>query len=200
MARTGTKRGPGRPPDLAKRRAILDATRELLAEVGYGSMTIDAVAQRAGTNRLLIYRIWDSKMALATDALFGSAGPLVVPDSGSTMEDLREFVAQQVLRMRQPAHLMGSPGLTVELVSDPEAFRAMFHRYIKPSEDGFRTILERGARRGEVANHVDPRALTYVVSGLTTSLAQGLRLSAEEITDLVMQALVGGIVRLRSLD
>ena len=41
------KRGPGRPPDLAKRRAIIDATLELLAEVGYGSMTIDAVAQRA---------------------------------------------------------------------------------------------------------------------------------------------------------
>ncbi|MGQ0434096.1 MAG: TetR/AcrR family transcriptional regulator, partial [Microthrixaceae bacterium] len=51
-----SKRGPGRPPDLGKRQAILDAAREVLAEVGYTSMTIDAVAQRAGSNRVLIYR------------------------------------------------------------------------------------------------------------------------------------------------
>ena len=37
----------GRPPDLEKRLAIIEAAREVLAEVGYTSMTIDAVAQRA---------------------------------------------------------------------------------------------------------------------------------------------------------
>ena len=70
---SAVRRGPGRPPDLAKREAVLAATREVLAEVGYTSMTIDAVAQRAGSNRVLIYRVWDTKLALAADALFGTS-------------------------------------------------------------------------------------------------------------------------------
>jgi AcrR family transcriptional regulator len=197
MAATGTsKRGPGRPPDLAKRQAILDAAREVLAEVGYTSMTMDAVAQRAGSNRVLIYRVWDTKLALAADALFGSmGGAFDVPDTGSLEEDLRAFIAQHVERMSGPAYLKGLPGLTVELLNDPERYRWMHARFVQPSEDGYRTILERARARGEVADDVDPRVLTRVVSGATTSLAQTGRLSRDEMTDLLLQTLLGGLVR-----
>ena len=73
-ARRALGAGTGRPPDLEKRQAIIDATLEVLAEVGYASLTIDAVAKRAGSNRVLIYRVWDSKVLLVRDALFGLAG------------------------------------------------------------------------------------------------------------------------------
>lgn len=190
----GTKRGPGRPPDLAKRQAILDAAREVLAEVGYTSMTIDAVAQRAGSNRVLIYRVWDSKLALARDALFGSMDDLVVPDTGSTRDDLRGFVAQQVARMTRPAYLKGVPGLTVELLSDPALFRDTHERYVRPSEEGFRTILARGRARGEIADGPDGMVLSRVVSGTTTSLAQTGRLSPDAITDLLVDMLFDGLL------
>lgn len=197
MAATGTsKRGPGRPPDLAKRQAILDAARDVLAEVGYTSMTMDAVAQRAGSNRVLIYRVWDTKLALAADALFGSmGGAFDVPDTGSLEDDLRAFIAQHVERMSGPAYLKGLPGLTVELLNDPERYRWMHARFVQPSEDGYRTILERARARGEVADDVDPRVLTRVVSGATTSLAQTGRLSRSEMTDLLLKTLLGGLVR-----
>ena len=197
MAATGTsKRGPGRPPDLAKRQAILDAAREVLAEVGYTSMTMDAVAQRAGSNRVLIYRVWDDKLALAADALFGSmGGAFDVPDTGSLEDDLRAFIAQHVERMSGAAYLKGLPGLTVELLNDPERYRWMHARFVQPSEDGYRTILERARARGEVADDVDPRVLTRVVSGATTSLAQTGRLSRDEMTDLLLQTLLGGLVQ-----
>jgi AcrR family transcriptional regulator len=199
MAATGTsKRGPGRPPDLAKRQAILDAAREVLAEVGYTSMTMDAVAQRAGSNRVLIYRVWDTKLALAADALFGSmGGAFDVPDTGSLEDDLRAFIAQHVERMSGAAYLKGLPGLTVELLNDPERYRWMHARFVQPSEEGYRTILERARARGEVADDVDPRVLTRVVSGATTSLAQTGRLSRDEMTDLLLQTLLGGLVRRR---
>lgn len=187
-------RRPGRPPDLEKRRAIIDAAREVLAEVGYSSMTIDAVAQRAGSNRVLIYRVWDTKLALARDALFGGDGDFVVPDTGSLVDDLRDFVAQQVARMTRPAYLMGAPGLTVELLSDPALFRETHELYVKPSEDGFRRILERAQGRGELADDPDPVLVTRIVSGLTTALAATGRHRPEQITDLVLQALVGGIL------
>lgn len=191
-----SKRGPGRPPDLAKRRAILDATREVLAEVGYTSMTIDAVAQRAGSNRVLIYRVWDTKLALAADALFGSMGDFEVPDTGSLEEDLRAFIAQHVERMSGEAYLKGLPGLTVELLTDPALYRWMHLRFVQPSEDGYRVILERARARGETAADVDPRLLTRVISGATTSLAQTGRLSREATTETLVRTLIGGLVPL----
>lgn len=196
MAPSATgKRGPGRPPDLAKRQAILDATLEVLAEVGYTSMTIDAVAQRAGSNRVLVYRVWDSKLALAADALFGSmGGAFDVPDTGSLAGDLRVFVAQHVDRMSGAAYLKGLPGLTVELLNDPERYRWMHLRFVQPSEDGYRTILDRGRARGEVTGEIDPKLLTRVVSGATTSLAQTGRLTASAMTEILLRMLLGGLI------
>lgn len=191
----GTKRGPGRPPDLAKRRAIIDAAVDVLAEVGYTSMTIDAVAQRAGSNRVLIYRVWDSKVALARDALFGTADTLVVPDTGSTREDLRRFVAQLVANMNRPAYVKGVPGLTVELLNDPALFRDTHRRYVEPTERGFAAILAAARSRGEEVGDADPKVLTRVVSGVVPSLAQAGRHSSERITDIVLAALAGGLVR-----
>jgi AcrR family transcriptional regulator len=192
---TATKRGPGRPPDLAKRQAILDAALEVLAEVGYTSMTIDAVAQRAGSNRVLVYRVWDSKLALAADALFGSmGGAFEVPDTGTLEGDLRVFVAQHVDRMSGAAYLKGLPGLTVELLNDPELYRWMHVRFVQPSEDGYRTILNRARARGEVVGDVDPKVLTRIVSGATTSLAQTGRLAASAMTDILVRMLLGGAI------
>jgi len=189
------RRGPGRPPDLAKREAVLRATREVLAEVGYTSMTIDAVAQRAGSNRVLIYRVWDTKLALAADALFGSmGGAFDVPDTGSLEADLRAFISQHVERMSGPAYLKGLPGLTVELLNDPELFRWMHEQFVQPSEEGYREILARARRRGDLTAEVDPRVLTRVISGATTSLAQTGRHSAEEMTDILLATLVGGLL------
>ena len=189
------KRGPGRPPDLAKREAVLAATREVLADVGYTSMTIDAVAQRAGSNRVLIYRVWDTKLALAADALFGSmGGAFDVPDTGSLEDDLRAFISQHVERMSGAAYLKGLPGLTVELLNDPELYRWMHARFVQPSEEGYRTILERAHQRGDLADEVDPRILTRVVSGATTSLAQTGRLSADAMTDILLRTLLGGLL------
>jgi len=192
----GGRRSPGRPPDLAKREAIIEAALEVLAEVGYASMTIDAVAQRAGSNRVLIYRVWDSKLALARDALFGTADALVVPDTGSTYADLEDFVSQLVGNMNRPAYLKGVPGLTVELMNEPVLFREAHRRYVEPTERGFATILERGRARGEVRGDVDPRVLTRVVSGTVTSLAQAGRHSSAAITEIVMALLVGGLIPL----
>ncbi len=194
-APAGSRRGPGRPPDLAKRRGVLDATLVVLAETGFAGLTIDAVAQRAGTTRLLIYRVWETKAALAADALFSSADDLVVPDHGSLRADLTDFVGQLVNRFCRPAHVMGVPGLTVELLGDPDLARDVHARYIRPAEDGFATIIERARKRGELTGAVDARNVNIVVSGMATGLSQGLRGTPAEITDLIVAALLDGVIR-----
>ncbi len=192
MAAT-TKRGPGRPPDLGKRRDVLDVTRSILAEVGYASLTIDGVAQKAGTARSYVYRVWESKMALVEEALFEPLEGLEVPDTGSTIDDLRQWVARHVAVMDQPAHVKGLPGLTIELMSDPDAYRETYRRYVKPTEDGFTLILDRARSRGEAVADVDGATMSRVMSGTATQLAHVPGNDSDTIVETVMATLVGGV-------
>lgn len=195
---TTQRRRPGRPPDLEKRRAVIAATLEVLAEVGYSSLTLDAVAQRAGSNRVLIYRVWDTKPALVADALFGTAADLTVADTGSTRADFRDLITQLAETMSRPAYLNGVPGLTVDMLHDPAGWGRIRDRYIRPAEKAVALILERGRRRGEITTAVDARTITYIVSGTITSLAQGRAMSGELLVDTVLGAITGGIVDLGS--
>ncbi|MBA3281780.1 MAG: hypothetical protein H0U29_06075, partial [Acidimicrobiia bacterium] len=49
----------------------------------------------------------------------------------------------------------------------------------------------------ELVAPADPRVITNLVSGMATGLAQALRLPAEEITEIVVRALVDGIISLK---
>lgn len=50
------------------REVVLSATLDLLAEVGYGELTIEGVAARSGVAKSTIYRHWKGKLALITEA------------------------------------------------------------------------------------------------------------------------------------
>ena len=50
-------------------RALLDAAWAELEDSGYDDLTIDAVAQRAGTSRAVLYRRWPNKQDLMLAAL-----------------------------------------------------------------------------------------------------------------------------------
>src|SRR3954452_8735043 len=68
---------------------ILDATLEVLADVGYDRLTMDAVAARAKASKATLYRRWTNKVSLVVEALQHQKGPNVVPDTGSLRNDLR---------------------------------------------------------------------------------------------------------------
>ena len=48
---------------------ILDATLEVLGDVGYDRLTMDAVATRAKASKATLYRRWNGKVSLVIDAL-----------------------------------------------------------------------------------------------------------------------------------
>lgn len=83
--------------------AILDATRELIRERGYGALTIEGVAARAGVGKQTIYRWWPSKGAVAIEALFEQVELAIeFPDTGDLQRDLGSLLASV-------AELLGSP-------------------------------------------------------------------------------------------
>src|ERR1700722_1847898 len=50
------------------RQVILQAVLDELSELGYGALTIECVARRAGVGKATIYRHWPDKIALIADA------------------------------------------------------------------------------------------------------------------------------------
>ena len=77
-----------------REQAILIATAELVAEVGYEQVTVDAIAARAHASKSTMYRKWPSKAELVADALRRQAEvrATALPDTGSVRGDLLELV------------------------------------------------------------------------------------------------------------
>ncbi|WLI47186.1 TetR/AcrR family transcriptional regulator [Pseudomonas beijingensis] len=61
--------GPGRPKDLAKRQAILDAAKRLFLSMGYANTSMDAVATEAGVSKLTVYSHFNDKETLFSAAV-----------------------------------------------------------------------------------------------------------------------------------
>ena len=84
LAQDVKKRTPGRPRSEEARAAILSSTLELLEDLGFGELTIEAVAARAGVGKTTIYRWWPSKAVLVADAFMSSViRETRFPDTGS---------------------------------------------------------------------------------------------------------------------
>ncbi|MCM2461725.1 TetR/AcrR family transcriptional regulator [Pseudomonas sp. CG7] len=61
--------GPGRPKDLAKRQAILDAAKRLFLSMGYANTSMDAAATEAGVSKLTVYSHFNDKETLFSAAV-----------------------------------------------------------------------------------------------------------------------------------
>ena len=156
----------GRPPDMANRAAVLTATSELLAEVGYADMTIDAVAKRAGLYRNLIYRTWSNKLLLVREALLGDIPNLATPDYGDLRSDLEEIIAQQTSVVCHPAYVRGIPGLMTAMMGDRALRSDTFNLFARPVVERFDQAIERADKRGEITDAPDGRMLLLTLGGL----------------------------------
>ena len=80
----------GRPRNMETQNAILTASYELLLEHGFGTVTIEKIAERAQVSKATIYKWWPNKGAVIMDGYMSAAtARLPVPDTGSVLEDIR---------------------------------------------------------------------------------------------------------------
>ena len=82
------KKQPGRPRSSQSHQAILQATLDLLAEIGYERVSIDAIAAHAGVGKTTIYRRYRSKEELVADAIETLREEIEIPDTGTVVGDL----------------------------------------------------------------------------------------------------------------
>jgi AcrR family transcriptional regulator len=164
---TKTNRKPDPRAERSKQ-AILDATRELVAEEGgVRSLTVEAVAARSGVAKTTIYRRWRDKWELALDAVMidmlpGFADPV---DVGDTRKELVTFVSSVLKTLGTPPSGPAMQGLVSEIATDPDLFRVYRERVVEPRREQLRPVIERGIARGDLRPGTDVRLVHEFLVG-----------------------------------
>jgi AcrR family transcriptional regulator len=158
---------PDRRSERSKQ-AILDATRELLAqEGGVRGLTIEAVAARAGVAKTTIYRRWRDKWELALDAAMIDLLPSFEDpvDVGDTREELITFVDSAFRAMTARPYSSALQGLASEVATDPELARVYREYVVEPRREQLTQVVERGIARGDLRPDTDARLVHELLIG-----------------------------------
>lgn len=132
---------------------------EVLGEVGFGGLTVDAVAARAQAGKATIYRRWPTKVALVTDAAQHVVSTqLPDPDTGELRADLIAVFTSIADMLTSEVGRVGR-ALIGEMSQYPElsnAFRA-------GPIDNFRALCTAAMRRAIERGEIDPAVDTDLI-------------------------------------
>lgn len=156
----------GRPRDPRIDAAILGATADLLVEIGYSSLTMAAVAERAGTTKTALYRRWSSKAELVHEAVFPTTPTALTAPEGDVVSDVRAMIAAARDVFASPVNRAALPGLIADMVADADLNARVMSRFIGLFEV-VRDRMQHGIERGEVHADIDPQRLIEIIGGAT---------------------------------
>jgi AcrR family transcriptional regulator len=144
--------------------AILRAAFEILTEVGYAGLRLDAVAARARASKATLYRHWSGKPALVAEAVRvckGAAG--VVPDTGSLRGDLIAWFSEMAeATTGEEGPLLA--GLVMAMHTDPELAAEMRAMHSSKSPIA-RAICAQAEMRGELCPGYNVDLIEEIVPG-----------------------------------
>ncbi|MCR6485573.1 TetR/AcrR family transcriptional regulator [Amycolatopsis sp. OK19-0408] len=151
--------------DEAARLAVLHAADDLLVEHGFGALTIEAIARRAGVAKQTIYRWWPSKVEILLDTLIEDTEKrLPVPDK-PTAEGIRGYLrafARFVTRDPVGQVLLA---LIAEAQHSPGTAERFHQRYLGPRRALERDLLARATDAGEISPRLGPDATLDALTG-----------------------------------
>jgi AcrR family transcriptional regulator len=156
--------GPKQPAAATRRRgatlehALLDAAWEELQESGYAKLTMERVAERAGTSRAVIYRRWRNRPELVIAAMRHRQPVLsgAIPDTGALRGDTLAVLRRASARITEigPNTVIG---MLSDLLADEEAFELTLDQLLRSGGEVMSDVLDRAAARGETREHISPR-------------------------------------------
>lgn len=167
--------------------AILTATLEELAEVGYAGLTMERVAARARTGKAALYRRWPGRAELVVDACAAHRlSEADLPDTGALRTDVVAALRQLSARL---AGWHGDilRGLLTEVMHDPEFARLVRERVHTAGPGPIRGVLTRAVARGEIAPWVPASRRAPVAVDLLRNhyLLHGAPIPEDVITEIV---------------
>lgn len=177
----------GRPRNIETQNAILTAAYELLLEQGFGTVTVEKIAEHASVSKATIYKWWPNKAAVIMDGYMHAAtARLPVPDTGSVLADIQIHAGNLVrfLTSREGmviTELVGQGQLDAGLA---EAYRT---RYFQPRRLEARKLMERGVQRGELRSELDIELSIDLVYG---PIFYRLLVTGDPLDDIYVEHLV----------
>jgi AcrR family transcriptional regulator len=181
----------------ASRRAILMAGFELVGEVGYGKLSIEGIAARAGVGKQTIYRWWSSKGAVLFDAFLmfaeGQDDEPALPDTGDLEADLKTVLRETVTELNDPRYDTPMRALTTEILHDPALAEDYAERLDGPMKELKRERLRSAQRAGQLPEDLDLDVAVEMLWGplLSRWLLRSGPLTADYVDAIVETALKG---------
>jgi AcrR family transcriptional regulator len=161
-----SKKSPGRPRSARSHQSMLQATLELLAEVGFEAMSIEAIASRAGVGKTTIYRRYSSKAELVADAIESIREEIVIPDTGSLWGDMDTLIQNAAQISLNPLGRQTVAMIISSASSNAEFAQIYWTKYLQPRREAFAIVLERAKARQEVKLDLDPGLVFDTMSGI----------------------------------
>lgn len=173
---------------------ILQAALDLLTDLGYDGMSMEAVAASAGVAKTTVYRRWPTKDELVLDALSRVKGEESVPPAGTVREQLLFMLGRMRDAWGDRRHARLMQQLTADGIARPERYREIRARVMLPRRNALRDCLQRGVDAGEIDPAVD---LNWAVDLLVAPvIAAGLthqrRMTTRQI-EFVVDTVLSGI-------
>lgn len=183
--------GAGRPRSEEIHQAILNATLDLLVEVGFSALTVEGVANRAGVGKATIYRRWSSKLPLVVEA-FGQLPGFEPVDTGNLEQDIKQMLHRYVSVFNSTPLGTVLPSLVGERTHNPE-LASLFEPVMRERRQPLFDALKRAVARGELAPDLNlERAADLIVGPIAVALFfRGGKINPKSIDPVVELALQG---------
>ncbi len=146
------------------RRVVLAAALEVLGEEGYGGLTIEAVAARAGVGKSTIYRHWDGKLALVEDAFRTLRMVENPPTGGSVRDRVVSMLSQVAAKMASSAWSSCMPAL-IDAAERDDQVREVHRSLFCDRRAVLVELLTAGVASGELPADVDLDLLAETLIG-----------------------------------
>ncbi len=146
--------------------AIRHAVMNELAEVGYGRLSIEAVARRAGVGKTAIYRRWNNKLEMVLEIVSDVAGRAVpLPDTGSFAGDLQliMMIVSKALQHRIASQII--PDLMAEAARNPQIAETLQKALRTHQQAVGDKLVGQAVARGELPAGADPDLAVDLILG-----------------------------------
>lgn len=153
-------------PRIARSKAaILEATAQMLIDVGASAITIEGIAERSGVAKTTIYRHWKSRSQLVFDAF---AGLLMAkpprPEPGPVRDRLLTLMRGLVRGLTQSRWAPAVTTLVDAADRDPE-LHGLVQRFLEVRMEPYREVLWAAMAAGEIRPDIDVDVAVSTLSG-----------------------------------
>lgn len=163
-----TNKKPGRPRSAKSHAKILQATRDLLVEAGVHGVSMEGVAARAGVGKATIYRYWETKEALMSEAIGTIADEIEIPDTGDVLKDLSivlKGMASVVDKATTTTTSNAVKKVLAGFIDSPALMEVYQEQFVKPRYQVLSEILKKGIARGELRPDINVTHVIQIIGG-----------------------------------